>query len=152
MTIYLDNCCYNRPYDDQSQLSVFLETQSKLHIQELIRQKKLSLAASYVLRYECEASPFEMRREAIRAYIQENAELYVGAEHKAEIEEKAHEIMRTGIKHYDACHVACAIRAGCDYFITTDKRLLKFRTSEIKIVTPIEFVLGLEAEENVRDK
>ena len=26
MRIYLDNCCFNRPYDDQSQLRILLET------------------------------------------------------------------------------------------------------------------------------
>ena len=30
MKIYLDNCCYNRPYDDQSYLSISLETQAKM--------------------------------------------------------------------------------------------------------------------------
>lgn len=49
MKIYLDMCCYNRPYDDQSQLKIFLETQSKLHIQALIRDKKLKLITSYML-------------------------------------------------------------------------------------------------------
>lgn len=39
MRIYLDMCCYNRPYDDQSQLKVALETQSKLHIQHLIEDR-----------------------------------------------------------------------------------------------------------------
>ena len=32
--------------------------------------------------------------------------------------------MKTGIKAKDACHVACAISASCDYFLTTDDRLL----------------------------
>ena len=35
MLIYLDNCCYNRPYDDQSYMRINLETQAKLHIQVL---------------------------------------------------------------------------------------------------------------------
>ena len=30
--IYLDNCCFNRPYDDQTQLNIYLETQAKLHV------------------------------------------------------------------------------------------------------------------------
>ena len=29
--IYLDNCCFNRPYDDQSQPRIRFETQAKLH-------------------------------------------------------------------------------------------------------------------------
>lgn len=41
MRVYLDMCCYNRPYDDQSQLKVAMEAQSKLHIQNLISEGKL---------------------------------------------------------------------------------------------------------------
>ena len=29
LRIYLDNCCFNRPYDDQSQLRISLETQAR---------------------------------------------------------------------------------------------------------------------------
>lgn len=38
MRIYLDNCCYNRPYDDLSQLIVSLEAQAKLDIQNQIEK------------------------------------------------------------------------------------------------------------------
>jgi hypothetical protein len=27
--IYLDNCCFNRPFDDQTQIVIYLETISK---------------------------------------------------------------------------------------------------------------------------
>ena len=47
LKIYLDNCCYNRPYDDQSQLRISLETQAKLQIQNMIKNKELQLASSY---------------------------------------------------------------------------------------------------------
>ena len=40
MRIYLDNCCYNRPYDDQSQMRVFLESQAKLHIQDYTKWRR----------------------------------------------------------------------------------------------------------------
>ena len=32
MRIYLDNCCYNRPFDEQTQLRVRLETVMKISI------------------------------------------------------------------------------------------------------------------------
>jgi len=38
--IYLDNCCYNRPYDDQTQLRIELETKAKLFIQQKITEHK----------------------------------------------------------------------------------------------------------------
>jgi len=36
MKIYLDNCCFNRPYDDQDLLRIRIETEVKLEIQSLV--------------------------------------------------------------------------------------------------------------------
>ncbi len=144
MRVYLDMCCYNRPYDDQSQIKISLETQAKLYIQDMIQKKCLELVASYMLRYECGQNPYEMRRKAIMQFIDVHTTAYVGLERRDEIEFMAAEIMNTGIKFKDACHVASAIYAGCEYFISTDRRLLKYKTDKIKMVTPIEFVTGRE--------
>ena len=35
--VYLDNCCFNRPFDDQKQTRIRLEAEAKLCIQEQIR-------------------------------------------------------------------------------------------------------------------
>ena len=136
--------CYNKY--EKSQLKVSMETQSKLYIQHLIKEKKIELIASYMLRFECSNNPFEIRRNTILDYIDQNAYAYVGIERRAEIEVKADEIMKTGVKFKDACHVASAIYANCEYFVSTDMRLLKFNTDEIKMVTPIEFVTEMESE------
>lgn len=49
MRIYLDNNCFNRPFDDQKQLRIKLETEAKLDIQERIFQKEIELAWSYII-------------------------------------------------------------------------------------------------------
>ena len=41
--VYLENCSFNRPFDDQGQVRVRLETEAKLHIQENIRNGALEL-------------------------------------------------------------------------------------------------------------
>ena len=135
MRVYLDMCCYNRPYDDQSQIKVSLETQAKLHIQDLIQKKRLDLVSSYMLRYECGQNPYDTHAAA-----------YVGLERRKEIEAIAKRIMDTGVKFKDACHVASAVYANCEYFISTDKRLLKYKTEQIKLVSPIDFVTEMEDE------
>lgn len=147
MRVYLDMCCYNRPYDDQTQLKIAMETQSKLYIQTLIKEKKLKLVASYMLRYECSQNPFEMRRNTIFSFLEENTFGCVGDNCKEIVEKKASKIMKTGVKFKDACHVASAIYAKCEYFISTDVRLLKYHTNEIKMVTPIEFITEMEGDE-----
>ena len=50
--VYLDNCCLNRPYDDQSHLKIEIETKAKLRIQEMIVLGRLEMATSYILEYE----------------------------------------------------------------------------------------------------
>lgn len=52
MRVYLDNCCYNRPYDDQTQIRIYLETEAKLYIQDMIKNGGLDLVTSYILEYE----------------------------------------------------------------------------------------------------
>jgi len=63
MLIYLDNCCFNRPFDDQKQIRIQIETEAKLFIQGEITDGKYSLAWSYILDYENEANPFPERKE-----------------------------------------------------------------------------------------
>ena len=53
MRIYLDNCCFNRPFDDQKQLRIRIEAEAKLNIQENIRAGKLELVWSYILDDPC---------------------------------------------------------------------------------------------------
>lgn len=144
MKVYLDNCCFNRPYDIQSQLRISLETQAKLYIQELIKNKKLDLVTSYVLRYENEQNPYEIRKRSITEFINNNTTKYVDINNIESIKIKANEIMRTGIKVKDAYHVACAIEGKSDCFLTTDDRLLKYQTDEIEMLNPIDFIKRLE--------
>ena len=40
MVIYLDNCCFNRPFDDQKQIRIQIETEAKLYIQREIPMSK----------------------------------------------------------------------------------------------------------------
>ena len=49
----------------------------------------------------------------------------------------------------DAYHVACAIEAECGYFLSTDGRLLKYRSNEIALLNPLDF---LRLEEKYNDK
>lgn len=146
MLIYLDNCCYNRPYDDQTFLPISLETQAKLRIQELIKQNKIELATSYILEFENSENPFEMRRNTIKEFADVNEYIYVSVNKSVEVEALAEDIKKTGVKHKDACHVASAIIAGCDYFVSTDHRLLKYKTDKIKMVNPIDFIKEVEVD------
>ena len=68
MRLYFDNCCFNRPFDDQNTLTIRLETEAKLHIQNAIRAGQYTLGWSYILDYENAANPLEERRIEIQRW------------------------------------------------------------------------------------
>lgn len=140
LRVYLDNCCYNRPYDDQSQIRISLEAQAEIFIQDAIKARQIELAASHVLLYENSRNPHENRRQAIYQFIKQNTSVFVDIDRLDETATIAREIMRTGIKDADAAHIACAIQANCDYFLTTDSRVLKYRDEKITVINPVDFI------------
>ena len=112
----------------------------------MIKKGNLELVTSYVLDYENDRNRSLQKKMAIERFIREYTSIYVSDRSKNEIEKCACEIMKTGIKEKDACHVACAVIAQCTYFITTDDRLLKYHSENIKLVTPGEFIRRMEAD------
>lgn len=137
MKIYLDNCCFNRPYDDQSRLSVFFETQAKLYIQFGILVKKHQLVWSSILDYENKQNPYEIRRNNIQGWRKLAVER-VRAE--SDVITCANELKKLGAKTKEALHLASAIKAKCDVFITVDKKLQKIKVNDIMILNPIGFL------------
>lgn len=143
MRIYLDLCCLNRPFDDQSQIRIRIESEAKLMIQENIRAGKYEIAWSYIIDYENSKNPFLERKIRISGWkdyatidVQESNELLL----------LAGAIRQEGIPNMDSLHIACAITSNCDYFLTTDDKILKSlgRVVRIKIADPILFVKEIE--------
>ena len=142
MRIYLDNCCYNRPFDDQSQIKIHLETQAKLYIQAKIKEGVYQLVWSYILDYENGKNPYEEKRFAIAPWKM-LAFLNI-TEETEEILSFAETLVSKGIKTFDALHISCAVAGHCEYYLTTDKKLINASIPEIRIVNPIVFVNEME--------
>jgi predicted nucleic acid-binding protein len=145
--IYLDNCAYNRPFDNQTQIKVALEAEAKRHIQRLIVEKAVDLVYSYVNRFENDDNPITARKNSINEFFQ-NAAYYIDSRYAETVEEKAVAIMGSKIKPRDALHIACAIESGCTCFITTDKPLLKYASGGILVCDPIQFLDYFEENRN----
>ncbi len=65
ITVYLDNCTFNRPFDDQQRIDIKLEAEAKIYIQDNIRRGTIKLAWSYILEFENAQNPFPIRKYAI---------------------------------------------------------------------------------------
>jgi predicted nucleic acid-binding protein len=111
-----------------------------LFIQDLIRAGIVQLASSYVLQYENANNPFLNKRITIGNFIEEYSSIIIDDSKREDVLQIAEAIMRTGVKMTDAFHISCAILAECDYFITTDDRVLKHKSDDIQIIDPIGFI------------
>src|SRR3989304_4822990 len=110
MRVYLDNCCLNRPFDDQSLLTIRLETEAKLGIQEKIKSGHLSLGWSYILDFENNANPFSERRVEMQRW-KEDADSFVNE--TEEILIKMNALTAIGLKPPHGGVVGSAISGGC---------------------------------------
>lgn len=139
MAIYLDNCCLNRPYDDQSAPRVRLEAEAIDLILKAVAQRRLDIIWSVILDLENNQNPFEERRAAIEQW---KLVALANVPDSAEVRNRARELHAHGFKPLDALHLACAISAQASHFLTVDDRILNKRqhVREISIVSPLDFV------------
>lgn len=139
MLLYLDNCCFNRPYDDQSHSLVYLETQAKLYVQEQILNGQHSLVWSYILQFENDQNPHSAHKHEIAKWKSLSKHL-VSASDNIILNAKLYQALGLHVK--DALHCACAVEATADFFLTTDKQLINKASAinGLKVINPLRFI------------
>ncbi|MBD3340385.1 MAG: PIN domain-containing protein [Candidatus Lokiarchaeota archaeon] len=143
MRIYLDACCLNRPFDDQSQHRIRLESEAVLITIDSIYRNNWEWVSSEALIIELDKTPDLEKRKFL-------LELLNNANTTVEINEneikRAIEIEKLGFKSFDALHISCAESANVDMFLTTDNKLLKLAKRKsnkikIRIENPINWLM-----------
>ena len=139
MKIYLDNCCFNRPYDDQDSLIIRIETEVKLEIQDRVRSGRINLVWSYIWDYENSLNPHKERSEEISEWRNIAKMNEVSNEF---LLSRMREYEKNGFKAADALHLSCAVEAKCEYFITVDKGILNKNKliQDVCIINHIAFI------------
>lgn len=140
--IYLDVCCLNRPFDDQTQDRIRLEAEAVLLILTHFENGDWEWVGSEVLDWEIDQTPDPDRRHRVRI-LAARAHSYVRIE-QSEIE-RAYELEGLGLKAFDALHIACAESNGVDVFLTTDDRLLRLASRfgaqiRVQVVNPLTWL------------
>ncbi|HMQ97094.1 MAG TPA: hypothetical protein PKC42_03280 [Candidatus Nanoperiomorbaceae bacterium] len=139
MRVYLDNCAFNRPFDNQLQIRIRLESDAKLYLQAKIKQHQIDLIWSYILDFENEKNPFEERQRAIAKW---KVRAVTDIEETPSLLTTADTLIQIGLSAKDALHVACAIEGQADYFVTTDDKLIKKLVpfNAMKALNPVDLV------------
>ena len=148
MRIYLDNCCYNRQHDESVSNEISKDKSAFIKIKKEIILKNIELATSFMLHYENNQNKNINNRNNNDFLIRNYRTIYIGVDSIEKLKILVDEIILSGIKQKDAYHIASAILSDCDYFITVDKKLLKYKTDKVKIINLVDFVKILEADNN----
>ena len=120
--IYLDTCCLNRLFNDQTQARIRLETEAVQTILARFFTSDWQWVTSTVLVHEISKTP--------DATLRDDMQTLLGLAHEkvsVSVLEKARctQLKLLGFKWLDALHIACAESGEADILLTTDDRLLR---------------------------
>ncbi len=140
MRVYVDTCVYNRPFDEQSQPRIWMESLALALTLQLVEERAIELVVSSTLRYENSRNPVPLRREWV-------ARCLGLASHSQVIDDaviqRAKLLEDRGLGALDALHVACAEASDCQYFVTCDDRLIRRYQGALTAIDPLSFVREL---------
>ena len=140
--IYMDVCCWNRPFDDQMQARVHLEAEAVLAVVSEIERGDCQLLHSEVVDLEIANTPALELRQRLQILIPRQHR-YIRCDQK--ISDRALVLEQRGFAGIDALHLACAESAGADVFLTTDDRLLRLATRHehflrVRVANPLTWM------------
>lgn len=147
--IYLDVCCFNRPFDDQSQERIRLEAEAVLMILERCQSGVWTLITSEAVEVEIG----QIRDPDRLAQVQ----LLAGAAMQrvvvdVSVERRVEGWARQGFGAFDAFHLACAEVGNVTVLLTTDDRFLRraLRMGEmlqVRVANPLQWLLEVTSDE-----
>jgi predicted nucleic acid-binding protein len=120
--VYLDVCALSRPFDDQDEMRIRLETSAVDLILSYVRSGNLQLVVSPVHDVEIGAISYMEERRQLELMLEQ-----IGVRPDFDLmsaRQRAEALVAQGVGLADAAHLAFAEQIGAD-FVTCDDRLLR---------------------------
>ena len=146
--VYLDVCCFKRPFDDATQERVRREAEAVAEILHAAGAERIQLVRSPAHDFEIERNPREDRRLATALWLEAAA---IRTPAGRETAERARALAALGFPPLDASHLAFAEQSHARWFATTDDRLLKRAATHrdrlrVEVLKPDQLPLPTEGE------
>jgi len=121
MKIYLDVSCLNRPFDDQSQVRIRLETEAVTSIFERFDEGKWRHLASEMVEIEVESTQEEERLRKVYEMLPDQEYIILLSD---DVFHRAVNLEKLAFKAADATHIAAAEKGKADVLLTCDDRMV----------------------------
>jgi predicted nucleic acid-binding protein len=138
--VYIDTSVYNRPFDDQGQARIWLETVTFALVLQLVEDGTLEAVRSAVHDFEVGRNRDGQRRAWVEQWL--GLARFRQPLSPATVS-RARSLERSGLKPIDALHIASAEASGCDVFLTCDDRLTRRYQGELHVLDPLSFIQRL---------
>jgi predicted nucleic acid-binding protein len=140
MKLYLDVSCLNRPFDDQSQSRIRLESEAVTILLDGIDAGRWEQVSSRMAEIEASAMTDEVRRRRVLKLLPVSR-----MELGPTVFERARRLVGFGLHAADAVHVGAAEALAADVLLTCDDRLLRRGRQiadelHVKIVNPVDWL------------
>jgi predicted nucleic acid-binding protein len=146
MRVYLDVCCLNRPFDDQSQARIRLESEAVLLILLYCEIGRWDWISSDIIEWEIDKTNESDRKQELQLLVAQ-------ASHRVKLSEaiiaRGTEIEACRIAGADALHIACAELGNASVLLTTDDILLKkaavhAKRLRVTVANPLDWLKKME--------
>ncbi|MCL6753387.1 PIN domain-containing protein [Nostoc sp. CCCryo 231-06] len=141
--IYLDVCCLNRPFDDQTQERIRLEAEAVRLILANCQTDEWQMLVSEAIDNELKRTPDTDRKRQMKLWT---ASVIIKVSLTQQVKSRARELNELGFKNYDALHIACAEVGNADILLTTDDRMLRLAARcrnllQVRVENPLHWVM-----------
>ena len=144
MRIYFDCCCYNRPFDDQTQSRIHDESDAIISLINRCQNENLgTILGSTILKMEIDKISDPVKKVRVSSLSKSISENITYSEI---IKNRAKEIQKLATIHeMDSLHIASAEIGNADVFLSTDDKLLKAcqkikANLKVRIKNPVSFL------------
>lgn len=120
MRLYLDVCCLKRPFDDQAQARIRMESEAVLALLALPAER-VEFLRSRAHDLENDQNPVSWRAARVREWLTARP---VIATPQGVLLARTRELTELGFGAFDALHLASAESAMASAFVTVDDRLI----------------------------
>jgi len=130
MLIYLDMCCLKRPFDDQSQPRIRLESEAVLGL-VAVESANCRFVRSPALLLENSHNPVKERAARVNEWLTAGPALMPDLNL---LQTRTADLIRLGFKNFDALHAASAEQARADVLVSCDDRFLSAGVRHARIL------------------
>lgn len=146
ISVYFDVSCLNRPFDDQVQARIRLETEAIFKVFEQIDAGTWQQYSSRMAIIEIEETKDVDKRNQMKLLLPESACII---QLEKEVMQRANFLAGFGFREADATHVACSEEAGVEVLLTCDDRMCRVANRHaadlhVKVSNPVDWLREID--------